>query len=277
MEEFPAIGFKSRYPIQICLYPFLQDHRIATGAVLPAVQSMQILASLITDQFPGYCSTTLQNVSFVKLLHLPAETKQIAAFCEAEILENKQLQLKLLTKSRSKSGIVRSLLHACLEVGQGPEKQIASVFNGEDNFDGQIPVSDIYPGLVSFGENFQNIVEPVKVNDRGAITKVFGGNPVPGPGTLGSPFPLDAAFQAACAWGRYYTQRICFPVSFQKRSIVRPTRPLENYKTIIRLKSQVVETLEFDLSLQDDSGDLYEQLEGLKMKEIGIGSVQHHG
>lgn len=324
MEEFPSIGEKRQIPYTLSIYPFLRDHRIPSGAILPAVHSMQILVDVINQHYTGLDTRTLCNASFGKLLYLPDDQETADTWVEIESPAECHLRVSLLSKSRSKSGIVRSLPHAGFEVSKAPQedeqpgkaktetqgRQQRSVFdvipgltrnlNGlhwaagfayriksgmtkyqkhhksnvirhDNNFSESIPVRDIYPGLVCFAEGFQNVIEPVRTSETGAVTRVSGGKPVPGPAALGSPFPLDAAFQAACAWGRKYTGQICYPVAFEKRSVFQPTQAFELYDVEVLLLNQEGGTLEFDLSLKNSQGKKMEQVEGLKMRELGIG------
>ncbi len=326
MEEFPALGEKHQFPYTLSIYPFLLDHRIPSGAILPAVHSMQLLVGFINQHTVEFDTYTLLNASFGKLLFLPDDKESIETWIEIKTLSATRIHLALLTKSRSRSGITRSFPHASFELAKPfqpfgkqakpgkstrfakqklssggitdtarnpDDQQQATGFGNSiksdsppysnhcklklipqgNDFNESIPVSDIYPGLVCFEEGFQNVTESVRTSEAGAITKVSGGKPVPGPAILGSPFPLDAAFQAACAWGRKYTGQICYPVAFEKRRVFRPTQASDIYDVEILPLNLEGTTLEFDLLLKNSQGRIMEQVVELKMREIGIGTA----
>ena len=69
-----------------------------------------------------------------------------------------------------------------------------------------LPVDRLYAEMVPFGPAFQNVVSPVQLGPEGARAVVSGGATAGDDRLvqLGSPFPLDAAFHAACAWSQRF-------------------------------------------------------------------------
>ena len=82
------------------------------------------------------------------------------------------------------------------------------------------------------------------------------------PGPLGSPFPLDAAFHTACAWGQRYAGVVAFPVGLDCRRVHRPTRPGDFYQAVVMPRRTTPELLVFDLALYDLDGGLCERVQG---------------
>ncbi|MEZ4525195.1 MAG: polyketide synthase dehydratase domain-containing protein [Desulfobacterales bacterium] len=91
---------------------------------------------------------------------------------------------------------------------------------------------------------------------------------------LGSPFPADAAFHAACAWGQRYAGIVAFPVGLGARHIIRPTRADECYRAgCIPLKYDA-QVLVFDIYLHDQKGSLCEVIKDLQMRDISRGAMK---
>lgn len=268
MEPFPKIGETLDLPIQIPIHPFLLDHAFQSIPVLPAVQAMQILAAELLDRNPSAEVQHISGASFRKLLPLPKNQSTIDAMLSMESLPDGKTRVCLLTRVRTKSGMGRMLEHANLTfapVLESPRPPVSSTDNGADY---KMEVSNIYPGLIDFGDRFCNILEPVLMNPGGATTRVSGGCSIPGAMPLGSPFALDAAFHAACAWGKHYKNRICYPVSFEKRLIASKTRPGQTYPVQILFREEIEKALCFDLWLTDEDRTICETVQELRMKEV---------
>ena len=98
---------------------------------------------------------------------------------------------------------------------------------------------------------------------------VSGGTAVPPPHILGSPFALDSAFHAACAWGKAQTGRICYPVAFKRRQVILPAQPGQHYSVCIRFKAQEGSALIYDLGMYNTEGEPADLIWELVMKEMG--------
>jgi phosphopantetheinyl transferase len=88
---------------------------------------------------------------------------------------------------------------------------------------------------------------------------------------LGAPYPLDAAFHAACAWGQYAAHIVAFPVAIDHRKIVRPTRLDESYIARVLPRDVTGETLVYDIFIFDRRGNLCEVSTGVHMRDISGG------
>ncbi len=128
----------------------------------------------------------------------------------------------------------------------------------------------MYAELVPFGNAYRNIVKTLFLADDGAIARV--GSPRSSDGrkdlVLGAPYPLDAAFHAACAWGQYTHHIVAFPVAIDYRKIVRPTRLDETYIARILPREETGEILVYDIFIYDRQGNLCEVSSGVRMRDI---------
>jgi len=113
------------------------------------------------------------------------------------------------------------------------------------------------------------------LSERGAVAMVGGGsfissNVFP----LGSPFPLDAAFHAACAWGQRYSHVVAFPVGLKERHIFRLTRAGKSYTAVIIPIEEDPNLLIFDIWIYGRNGEAYEGVLGVKMRDVSAGRMQ---
>jgi hypothetical protein len=128
----------------------------------------------------------------------------------------------------------------------------------------------LYEELVPFGPAYQNVAGDVALTAAGASAGLLGGNAL-ATGPLGSPFPADAAFHVACAWGQRYRNTIAFPVGFAQRRIFAPTRTGRSYSCRIVPLPAEVPVLRFDVWICDDGGRPVEVIRGLEMRDISGG------
>jgi hypothetical protein len=92
--------------------------------------------------------------------------------------------------------------------------------------------------------------------------------------SLGSPFPLDAAYHCACVWGQRYARMVAFPVGFEKRTIRKHTLPGESYFCRILPVETHSDLLVFDLWIVDENGVLFESSRGVYMKDVSAGRMK---
>ncbi len=92
--------------------------------------------------------------------------------------------------------------------------------------------------------------------------------------SIGSPFPLDGAFHAACVLGQRSADFVPFPVGFERRIIVKPTQAGGSYSTRVQLLSRSHDELLFDLQIFDDQGQIFESVTGLRMRDVSGGKIR---
>lgn len=132
----------------------------------------------------------------------------------------------------------------------------------------RVPAERLYADLVPFGPAYRNIRGDLLLAETGVSATVYGGDFPEAVGRLGSPFPLDAAMHAACAWGQRYRNRVVFPVGFDRREIFSPARPRENYLCRIHPLPDEKTFLRFNILICGPDRKPVEAVHGLAMKEI---------
>ena len=134
----------------------------------------------------------------------------------------------------------------------------------------------LYKDLVPFGPAYQNILDDLVVTEKGAVAYLQSSS-APAPlQPLGSPFPLDAAFHAACAWGQRFSSIVGFPVGFEERIICRPTQSGGNYISRITPVRQASDPLVliFDIWIYTEDGQPCEAVRGVQMRDVSGGRLK---
>jgi hypothetical protein len=131
----------------------------------------------------------------------------------------------------------------------------------------------LYDELVPFGPAYRNVRGEILLAESGVLATVSGGDFPEAAGPLGSPFPLDAAMHAACAWGQRYRNRVVFPVGFDRREIHAPTRAGEKYFCRITPLPDAGAVLRFDVRLYGRDRRPMEVIRGLLMRDIFGGKL----
>ena len=278
MENFSQIIPKNRIPITIPVLPHLFDHQFMGKAVLPAVEAMRILVDSARPYVENIENADIVDATFDKFLFLREHKDSVEGFNDIEVLENGLIQAKLVTRFQSgKSTITRFIEHVTINLSFSlkPVKEIfdPESFWGENSF--EISPDVIYRELVPFGPAYRNIREPLFMSRNGAVASVYGGDPIDGNYSCsGSPFALDAAFHAACAWGQRYHHMVAFPVGFSERHIHRPTRFGNTYVALIKSLHSDKKLLVFDIRICDREGNLYEVISGVRMRDVSGGRLK---
>ncbi len=238
---------------------------------------MQVLAAAVRETAPRTDVLTIRDARFDKFLDIPADTPRLAAFSDIEPLSGGRVKAALVTRHRaSRTGITREKLHVFMVFGGStPADETEAVQladlpgNGVD-----IPARALYADMVPFGPAYHNIQDRVRLwPTRAEATVLAARHPTPA-GPLGSPFPLDAAFHAACAWGQRYARVVAFPVGLDCRRILRPTRTGESYRAVVAPRRTAPDLLVFDLALYGLDGALYETALGVRMRDVSAGRMK---
>jgi hypothetical protein len=141
-----------------------------------------------------------------------------------------------------------------------------------------IPAEQVYRELVPFGPSYHTLQETVQLCGQVAWGSLkapaFSHAPDPVRDSLGSPFPLDGAFHAACVLGQRAADFVPFPVGFDRRIISRPTQPGGSYRTRVQLLSRTKDELLFDLRIFDDQGHIFESVTGIRMRDVSGGKIK---
>ncbi|MBW1692864.1 MAG: polyketide synthase dehydratase domain-containing protein [Deltaproteobacteria bacterium] len=279
MEKISKIIDKARLPVEIKVLPYMLDHQFEGKSVLPAVEAMQILAVSTQSHLPDIQITSILDTKFDKFLFISPDDKSITAFNKIEVREDGHIISKLITKTLpKKTSITRVKEHVTLSfarIGRTTEKRPfdRDTILGKNSF--KIPPERLYRDLVPFGPAYHNVENLLCLSERGAIAMVGGGsfvssNVFP----LGSPFPLDAAFHMACAWGQRYSHVVAFPVGLKERHIFRPTRPGKSYTAVLIPIQKDPNLLIFDIWLYGKNGEVYEGVLGVRMRDVSARRMQ---
>jgi hypothetical protein len=281
MAGLPQMNNTVRLPVNIPVYPYLFDHCFEGKAVFPAVEAMQILAHSVKSYLPDVDITAITDATFDKFLYIQADTTQIAAFSNVTVFENGDINAVLQTKNKpGKTSITRIKEHATLCFPHTkpvvPDVPLDPLSSGAAT-GVEITPDQIYRELIPFGPAYQNISENLYVFKDGALAKLrapANNDRVDTPGHLGSPFVLDAAFHAACAWGQRYARIVAFPVGFEKRIIFKRTRAGETYTSRIIPVRTDPDLLVFDIWIYDEDGTLFEIAGNVHMRDVSAGRLK---
>lgn len=280
MGEFSRVGPRERIPLAIEMPDYLADHTFMGRAVFPATEAMQVLAAAARDRFPSLDVLTLADVCFDRFLFLPHDGGKIEAAAELERCENGDVTAVLVTRTRPKrTSMTRAVHHVSFRVpglaGTSGDASMKPFVVPDDAPDMSIAPSRLYRDLVTFGPAFRNVAEPLHLWPECAVTMVSGGprdlETLRGP--LGSPFALDAAYHAACAWGQRYGGIVAFPVSMDRRSVFLPTRTGEVYTAVVMPVGAGGGSFVFDILIYDLCRRPCEFISGVVMREVSRGRL----
>lgn len=71
-----------RLPVTLPVQPWFQDHSFAGKIVLPAVESLQLLAAHVAEAFPGADISVMEDMRFAKFLEIPPEATEMDVLVE---------------------------------------------------------------------------------------------------------------------------------------------------------------------------------------------------
>lgn len=260
------------------VHPYLRDHHREGKIILPAVESLIVLAGAVKTVYPQVELNCLKNAVFPRFLTIAPDASRQQVFADVEKMENGDISASLLTEVKSKNGIIsRKTEHAQVLFSKTESVEAVSIsVSALKKTEGErvsVPADSIYRELVPFGKAYQNILGDLSVSPDGALARVSGGNNEADDDLLGSPFPLDATMHAACVWGQRFAGVVCFPVGFEKRIIHHKTKKGQEYLGRIVPVSVTRELLVFDAWIFKDDV-IYESISGLQMKDVSGGRIK---
>ena len=279
MDFVPQIGKTIRYPSTIEVSPYLRDHHLEGKVILPAVETLAALANMVRLHFPEMSIHCLFRASFRRFLSIPPEARRLAVFVDLENVGHDTVTAVLLTSMKSKTNAIsRTLEHARVAFATDTSAPFpAAPFPVVEKLGGKcinVPAATIYRELVPFGTAYRNIIGDLAVSPEGASAHLSGGNYEADEDLLGSPFPLDAAMQAACVWGQRFSGIVPFPTGFEKRLIYQKTKKGHHYLGRVVPVNVDQESLIFDAWIYDSEGVIYETIGGIKMRDVTQGRVR---
>jgi len=265
--------------MEIEIFPYLRDHYFEGKAILPAVESLIILAKAVKSFYPQADIFCLSQARFPRFLSIDVKANKQAVILEISKDESGNINSALLTVVRAKTNKVKRMAeHAFVKFSQNTDCFLpASPFRDIEKLSGRcisVPSATIYRELVPFGEAYQNITGDLSVSDQGALGYISGGSAQADDATLGSPFPFDAAMHMACVWGQRFTEIVPFPIGFGKRVIRRQTKKGESYLCRVWPKDIEKQKLIFDAWIYDNDGVLCEAISSLEMRDVTQGRLR---
>ena len=142
----------------------------------------------------------------------------------------------------------------------------------------RISAEQVYRELVPFGPTYHTLQETLYLSGQFAWGRLKAPALPQAPNqvnnSIGSPFPLDGAFHAACVLGQRSADFVPFPVGFARRIVISPTQPGGSYHTRVQLLSRSKDELLFDLQIFDDLGHIFESVTGIRMRDVSGGAIK---
>ncbi|MFH1137726.1 MAG: polyketide synthase dehydratase domain-containing protein [Pseudomonadota bacterium] len=277
MAEIPQIDPFWSGSFELDAPPCLADHHLQGRAVLPAVESLRLLARAMEENGLSSLIPNSSRADFIRFIPTPPAGSPLELPIDLTREETGAVRAVLSTRTSSRNGaITRTKKHVTVlfnppEPTLVPPLDILAVPDGPGL---TIPAQALYDQLVPFGPSFQNIVGPVHLAPGGASALVRAPADLPGSGPLGSPFPLDAAFHLASAWGQGRHDLTGFPVGYDRRVVFDPTRPGGVFFARVFPRPTTPDLMVFDLWVLDLEGRPREAVFGLGMKEVAGGRVK---
>jgi len=262
-----------RMDIPSCWY----DHCFQGRAVLPAVEAVQHLAASVLSHVPDAQVMSMQEASFEKFFLLNGIDSNIfQALHELHVYEDGRVASALISRTQAgKAQYTRTKRHVRLCFGPR-ELQLpppaALPAKATDCY--RIDSGRVYSELVPFREAYHNLRGEIRLSPSGVQAEVYAPPGKTKSGPLGSPFPLDAAFHAACVWCQRYSGIVAFPVGFHSRTLYHPTKEGETYSALIRPQQVKENDMVFDIWLQGKDGEIYEAVSGVRMRDVSAGRMR---
>lgn len=261
-----------RLPLTIPVKPWFRDHCFAGIIVLPAVETMLLLAAKVNELHPEVNIRIMENVRFAKFLEIPLATATITGLIECEIVGDGRLQVTLLSRTVYKAmSRIKEHGTAVFSPANSHSQPAPSIdLTPPTGQETEIKVDYLYSELVPFGPYYQTLQDTLYLSGKNAWGRLKAPElPIdPVQKIIGSPFPLDGALHAACVLGQQSVSFVPFPVGFDRRVITRPTQPGCSYRTRVQQVMQTDAELVFDLIIAGDGGQVYETVTGVRMRDV---------
>jgi hypothetical protein len=279
MENLSPPVERIAIPAAIPVPAYLRDHHVGGLVVLPAVEALQNVARSKPATWGGDLCRQERAV-FHHLLTIDPGIMEIPALHEhARYADGRCLSRLTTLRSGPRMQLTRRMEH--VSVWFLPEKREAAAGSEPDPNEAISPPGErftvsngrLYDELVPFGPAYRNVRGDILLAENDVSATVSGGNFPEAEGPLGSPFALDAAMHAACAWGQRYRNRVVFPVGFNRREILAPSRSRELYLCRITPLPDEGAVLRFNIRLYDRDRRPVETILGLMMRDIFGGKL----
>ncbi len=264
-----------RISLTIPLKPWFQDHCFRGRSVLPAVETMLLLAAKVHELYPESETRIMEDVRFAKFLEIPPDTETLPVFVECEATSDgrikaillSRIQWKKMSRIKEHGEVFFAPANSLNEIAQ-PLPVLEPAPQGDQLT--EVATEYLYRKLVPFGPNYQTLQETLLLSRHEAWGKLKAPDlPLDAfHEHIGSPFPLDGALHAACVLGQQVVDFVPFPVGFDRRVIFRPTRPGCRYLTKAELLRRTHDELIFNLVIYDKDDRVFETISGVRMRDV---------
>jgi len=261
--------------------PYLRDHHFEGKTVLPAVESLILLARIVGDLHPRANLCYQADAQFPRLLAIDPAAEQVELQVDVTHL-SVGIEASLCSLLKVKNFTMsRRLEHARVTFINEDIPRRVSAPPGEafgQTGDCFFVSSDkIYRELIPFGPFYQNIIGELAVCEGRVLATISGGSGQADDTILGSPFVLDAAMHAACVWGQRFVGIVPFPTGIGRRIIHKKTKKDKTYLARVAPARVDAEELFFDVWIFEPDGVLCESITGLHMRDITQGRMSPPG
>ncbi len=266
-------------PVEITVQPWFADHCFGGKIVLPAVETMLLLAATVKRSCPEIDIRIMEDVRFANFLEIPPGSTTVAALVECRRNANGSICAKLLSRVQFKT-MTRIKQHGEILFPPAAKSNRADTAISPAPLTGpvtEVAAARIYRDLVPFGPAYHTLQETLFLSGQGAWGKLKApALPVGGSmqEIIGSPFPLDGALHAACVLGQRSVDFVPFPVELGRRIISRPTQAGGSYITRVVPVARTNDELVFDLGIFDNEGQIYETVTGVRMRDVSRGTIK---
>jgi len=259
--------------IHLKVQPWFKDHCFAGKVILPAVETMSLLAQTVLNMSPHVNVQTMERANFLKFLEIPSDATWLDTLVELAESSDGGIFARLLTRKRLKA-MTRLTAHCELSFVSREEVALLRRETTTTKTVLEVSAERIYRELVPFGPAYRTLNGRLCLGRDAAWGNLSLPSLESGTSPLGSPFSLDGAMHAACVHGQQHVDFVPFPVGFAKRSIVNPTRPGEEYLVFVHLRSLAANQLVYDLQILDQGKNLRENVLGLRMRDVTGGRIK---
>lgn len=275
MEKISSLSQEHLLNIDLFIPLYFRDHYWSGKAVLPAVESMEILAQAVLSKFPDVNPFFITDSNFLKFLEIPPKADYLSVNIRLQVEHQGAIKASLYSLIQLKnSGIKRTIEHASLFFSALTPEQLSPVLEFSAAMPAsaiKIPAAAVYAELVPFGPAYHNIQNKLLLAEHKAFAYIRAHVPHPAAYQLGSPFILDAAFHAACVWGQRYAGITGFPLSCKSIRIFNPPEFDElYYAQIIPLTISGLQ-FEADILIYDNQGICCQYAQQVLMRDISAG------
>lgn len=265
-----------RLSVTLAIGPHHQDHRFAGQAVLPAVDTLQVLAATVHSHLPAAVVTRMRGARFERFLTIAADAAAVDAVVDLSQDPAGRVTAALSTRvTAGTSGITRTKTHGQVSFDREDDPPIpppADVMGALEGVCFTVDAAAVYRELVPFGQAYRNIDGPLLLSADGAVAPLAAPDlAAAGERPLGSPFPLDAAFHAACVWGQRFAGVVAFPVAIARRCVFSPTSAGGRYLGRVFPVSMTGDHLLFDIWICNEDGSPCEAAIGVEMRDVSGG------